>query len=395
MTFRGRPLALSAVALTLGAALFKLAYFVMKMRLGALGGAEALGATTGSLALTGLVFSLSHLGLPDRAMVQAAHAKAEAEGDVAHLHALFLMTAGVASLVVFPVLILTHEDASTALLLGAGALAQHIATVAWLCLRGWGKPWLESTAFALAGVALITLSLRASEPAHVTQAFALSGVAFVVVFGAALARHPALRPTWPRTQRLLPELKKTLPYFVLGVTALWLGTLDIVVLRMLFGGEVTGQLECATLITRTGLQVPWLLGTLVLARWTHTSWSPRGRIARWVITASVLAILASVCALMSEGLIAGLMGVPRAQFSHALTRAALFSPLQYIAVMGLPIGMSVALRGSIQAALLAFVTALFFALALGTWLGPAGVQLGHAIGYAVLVLGLVRAIDRA
>jgi hypothetical protein len=273
--------------------------------------------------------------------------------------------------------------------LGAGALAQHVATVAWLCLRGWGKPWLESTAFTLAGVALITLSLRAREPSQVTQAFALSGVAFIAVFVTALARHPALRPTWPRTSLWLSELKKTLPYFVLGVTALWLGTLDIVVLRMLFGGEVTGQLECATLITRTGLQVPWLLGTLVLARWTHTPWSTRGRIARWVITASVLAILASLCAVLSEGVIAGLMGVP------ALTRAALFSPLQYIAVMGLPIGMSVALRGSIQAALLAFATALFFTLALGFSLGPSGVQLGHAMGYAVLVLVLIRAIDRA
>jgi hypothetical protein len=395
MTLRGRPLALSALALTLSTALFKLAYFVMKMRLGALGGAEALGAATGSLALVGLLFSLSHLGLPDRAMVQAAHAKGEVEGDVADLHALFLMTAGTASLVVLPVLILTSEDTSTALLLGAGALAQHVATVAWLCLRGWGKPWLESTAFTLAGVALITLSLRAREPSQVTQAFALSGVAFIAVFVTALARHPALRPTWPRTSLWLSELKKTLPYFVLGVTALWLGTLDIVVLRMLFGGEVTGQLECATLITRTGLQVPWLLGTLVLARWTHTPWSTRGRIARWVITASVLAILASLCAVLSEGVIAGLMGVPAAQFTHALTRAALFSPLQYIAVMGLPIGMSVALRGSIQAALLAFATALFFTLALGFSLGPSGVQLGHAMGYAVLVLVLIRAIDRA
>ena len=81
MTLRGRPLALSALALTLSTALFKLAYFVMKMRLGALGGAEALGAATGSLAFVGLLFSLSHLGLPDRAMVQAAHAKGEVEGE--------------------------------------------------------------------------------------------------------------------------------------------------------------------------------------------------------------------------------------------------------------------------------------------------------------------------
>ena len=392
---RRRLLALSALLLTMSQAVFKLAYVAMKARMGALGGAEALGAATGSLAIASLVFSLSHGGLPDRAMVQAAKSD-EASGDqVGRLHGLFLLLTLLASLVVFPLLLGTHQDASMAMLFAAGALGQHVTTVTWLSLRGWGKPWLEALALFAAGLALLALCSQATAAHQVASAYAVSGALFVFVLMVALARHPMLRPSWTAPSRWLPELKKTSPFLVLGVTSLWLGSLDIVIVRLLSGGEATGQLECATLVLRTGLQVPWLIGTLVIGRWSSAPLRPRGRIVRWVLVASVLAVLAAMFAQLSEGLVAHLMGVPATSFRAALARAALFSPLQYIAVMGLPIGMSVALRESMWSVLLAFAVALALMLALGSWLGPPGVQVGHAIGYAVLALGLVRSVERA
>jgi hypothetical protein len=368
--------------------------FVMKARVGQLGGAEALGALTGVLTATWMIAALSHLGIPDHAMVRAAVPEEDAERRARARHALFLSTTAVALGLSLGFGILGTSDPWLAGLLVVGAIAQHASSVTLQTLRGLARPGLESASLGLAAAVLLGGAWLASEPRHVGASYLAQGAVFVGALGVGLVALPSLRPAWPSARGALDEVRRSLPIFVVGATAFGLGSSDVILSRLALGDEAVGALSCATMVVRTGFQVPWVIGTLALARARDVG-PARGRFVATLVSVAVLVAVGAAGAALATGELASrALGVPLAEFEDTLRVAALLAPVAYVAVVVLPLGMALALRETVWVTLAAAVVTAATGLGLAGPLGLVGVQVGYALGHLVLGVGLALALSR-
>lgn len=390
---RARPLLTGATILTLTSGAHKAAMFAMRARVGQLGGAEALGALTGALTVTWMVCALSHFGLPDHALVRAAVPDEDAARHARARQALFFVSAMGAFVVSAALMLPTSPDPWLAGALVFGALAQHLASVSLQTLRGWERPSLESLALGVAAALLAGSAWLAADPRSVALGYALQGLVFVAALAWALANVPALRPAWPSAADAWREVRASLPIFVVGVTAFGLGSSDVMTTSFTLGDAAVGQLTCATMVVRTGFQVPWILGTLALARARAAGAARMRMVAALVGIALVLALGAAGTALVTGELAAQAFGVPLAEFEHALRWSAMLAPVTYVPIVLLPLGMALSLRKTLRATLVAALVTATASLGLSRF-GVAGVQLGYAIGHAALALGLLVALRR-
>ncbi|MBX7196669.1 MAG: hypothetical protein K1X94_31745, partial [Sandaracinaceae bacterium] len=178
--------------LTLASGAHKAAMFVMKARLGQLGGAELLGAVTAVLTTTWIVTALCHLGLPDLAMVRSALETTERTRAQAR-HGLDLGTVLVAAAIALALGLGARPDTpALVVLLVLGAIAQHAAAVTLATLRGLAQPRLEAATLAVAASCLVGVSLVADGPLGVAAGFALAGLVFLVAIGVGTRLVPAL-----------------------------------------------------------------------------------------------------------------------------------------------------------------------------------------------------------
>jgi hypothetical protein len=387
-----RRIAAGTTVLTIATAAHKVGLFVMKARLGHLGGAAALGGATGVLTVAWMIAALSHLGIPDHAMVRAAVADEETTHLARARHGLFLLTALGAGLVACVLTVPRAAEPAMAALLVLGAVAQHAAGLAIQTLRGRGRPRLEAISLAAGATAMIVGALVATSPLGVAASYALQGTTFVVSLGIAAIAEPSLRPAWPDLGALRGELTKSLPMFVVGVTALVVGNTDILGAQLVLGDEAVGSLSCATMVVRTGLAVPWLLGTLLVSRVHHADPGPARLAAGLAGTSALLALGGGLAAYLSGGLVSEALGVPLEGFEDALVLAIGLSFASHLAILCLPLAMALALRGAVRATLAALAITGLCTFGLASSAGLAGAQIGHAIGHLSLGLGLLAAL---
>ncbi|MFO0683701.1 MAG: hypothetical protein U0234_16700 [Sandaracinus sp.] len=390
-----RQLVTGASLLTLASGAHKAAMFVMRARVGQLGGAQALGAVTSVLTLTWMISALSHLGLPDHALVRAALPDADAVARGRARHTLFLFSAGLALVLSLGLALPRASDAGLAALLVIGAIAQHASSVTLQTLRGAGRPGLESISLAIAATLLAAGAWLASDSRSVAASYVVSGLVFVGALALGMRTVPALRPAWPRAQAALDEVRRSLPLFVVGVTAFGLGSSDVMVSSYVLGDAAVGRLTCATMVVRTGFQVPWILGTLALAR-IHEAGADRARLIRALaLVAALLGVAAGGTAVLTGELASRAFGVPLAEMDRALVVSAGLAPIVYVAVVLLPLGMALALGPTLRATLAAAAVAVLVSVVLAHTHGIEGVQIGYAIGHLVLAAGIFLGLRRA
>lgn len=389
-----RRLVTGTTVLAIASGAHKAAMFAMRARVGQLGGAEALGAVTGVLTVTWMVCALSHLGMPDHALVRAAVPDRDAEQHARARHTLFFATALAALAVSMALALPGAADPGLAGLLVLGAIAQHLSSVTLQTLRGWERPGLESLALGVAAVLLAASAWLANDARGVAASYAMQGVVFVGALGWGVAKIPSLRPAWPSVAGTLAEVRASLPIFVVGVTAFGLGSSDVMATSFALGDAAVGRMTCATMVVRTGFQVPWILGTLALAR-ARAAGPARMRLVLGLVVVTVLlAAGAGGTALVTGELAARAFGVPLAQFEHALFWSAMLAPVTYVPVVLLPLGMALALARTVRATLAAALVTAIASLGLARF-GVVGVQVGYALGHLVLAIGLLIALRRA
>lgn len=368
--------------------------FVMKARVGHLGGADALGALTSVLTVTWMIAALSHLGLPDQAMVRAAVPDEDPDARARARHSIFLGTAALALVAALMITVPSASDPWLAASLVVGAIAQHASSVALQTLRGLERPGLESSALGLAAALLIGGAWLANEPRHVAASYLAQGGVFVGALVLGAIALPSLRPVWPSARGVLDEVRRSLPIFVVGVTGFGLGNADVILTRLALGDVAVGELSCATMVVRTGFQVPWVIGTLALAR-ARDAGPTRMRLVAMLAGVSLLvAIGASIAALLAGELTSRALGVPLADFEDALWVAAWLAPAAYVAVVMLPLGMALALQDTVKVTLAAFAVTMALGLSLARPMGLSGVQIGYAVGHLALAVGLAIALAR-
>ncbi|MCA9605832.1 MAG: hypothetical protein KC619_09580 [Myxococcales bacterium] len=389
-TDRGRGrygLAVGAVGLTLGTAIQKLAVLATKARAGQLGGTETLGDLTSVLGLAGIVGAVLHFGLPDRAMYAAAAGLAGDDARPGARHGLFLLSAAIASAGSLAGAAWMATDPAFGAAIAVGAGAQHAGTLALVSLRGAGRPRLEAATLSLTGIALLAGAWLAPSPRILGAIFAVQGLLFVAATAVVVRIEPALRPRLRGARAAIEELQGSLPYFVVGSGGLALGMSDVLVARSFLGSGATGELECATVALKAGVQVPWLLSTVWLRR-LHERWrsgEPTPRLGL-VATGGGLGVAAGVAAVLTGPLVAWVFEVPASVFEDALFRAALLAPPVYGAVLLLPIATARAIRATVRVTLAAVGVGVAGAM-LGARFGLAGVQVGQTTGYVVLLVG--------
>lgn len=390
-----RQLVTGASLLALASGAHKVAMFVMRARVGRLGGAEALGSVTSVLTVTWMVSALSHLGMPDHALVRAALPDESALARARARHTLFLVSAFVALALSLALALPRATDAALAALLVIGAIAQHASSVTLQTLRGAGRPGLESISLAIAAALLAAGAWIATDARAVAASYVLSGLVFVGALALGIRSVPALRPARPSLAAALDEVRRSLPLFVVGVTAFGLGSSDVMVSTHALGDAAVGRLTCATMVVRTGFQLPWILGTLALAR-TRDAGVDRARLtAGLALVAALLGAAAGGTAVLTGELASRAFGVPLVEIDGALHVSTLLAPIVYVAVVLLPLGMALALAATLRATLAAAAVAVVTSLALGRTHGIEGVQVGHAAGHAVLAAGIFLGLRRA
>lgn len=390
-----RPLVVGASLLTVASAAHKVAMFVLRARVGQLGGEEALGAVTSVLTATWMVSALSHLGLPDHALVRAALPDEDAERRSRERHTLFLFSAGLALVISLALTVPRAADATLATLLVIGAIAQHGASVTLQTLRGAGRPQLEAISLGVAAALLAGGAWLAADARSVAWSYVAQAAVFVVALAVGARLVPALRPAWPSLAAARAEVRRSLPLFVVGVTAFGLGSSDVMVSSYALGDAAVGRLTCATMVVRTGFQVPWILGTLALSRVADAGASRARFVTGLALVAALLAAGAAATAMLSGDLAARAFGVPREAFDHALVVSSLLAPVAYVAVVLLPLGMALALAPTLRVTLAGAAVAVVASVALARPYGLVGVQIGYALGHLVLALGLFVALRRA
>jgi hypothetical protein len=352
--------------------------------LGHVGGVEAVGVASSVLAMTWVAGSFGSLGLPDRAMYGVA--RDDTDASLGAAHGLFLMLAGAGAVAVLG--IVTGLRMGLALLphaLVLGTFLQHAAAFVFSGLRGASRPRLETVASLLSAVLLLAASSAAlAQPrAHLLPlGFVLAGLVVPMVALLGVRAHPALRPRRPSFRHAVVEVRTGVPYLVVGAGGMLLGTADLIAAQLWLDSERVGLLQCATFVTRTGLNGPWILSVLALK-----ALGERASSTQRVVAASLVAwSLSCVIAWVAIPWIGLGYAVDAVRFSPATYIAIALSLPSYLAVGLMPRAMMRHQTGTVRVfvALGVVAPALFWAGA--ELAGITGLQVAHAAAHAILAV---------
>ena len=163
------------------------------------------------------------------------------------------------------------------LLIVAGSFGNYLVCFSFSGLRGAGRPGLEIVAVLVTSVITVSAALLSREVVTIAWALLAVGVVNALAVVAASALAPELRPRLPDLGGLWPQLKKSLPYLVIGTGSLWLGTADILLVRWHGDSTAVGLLQSGTVLLRAGLFGPWFAGSLLIKPMLEYRRAMRGR----------------------------------------------------------------------------------------------------------------------
>ncbi|MDQ6751714.1 MAG: oligosaccharide flippase family protein [Actinomycetota bacterium] len=168
----------------------------------------------------------------------------------------------------------TGPASSAALLIAFGAAASDAVSLAFeATLTGHGRAGLLPLVRAARGTALVCAVAVATLWHPTPEGFLGASLAGSLLGAGTAAAACALRAVRPKfagaVRRVLPLLRRALPFALLAASYLLYSRIDLVMLGLIDGRHAAGQYGVATRVLETALLVPIYFGSAFLATISH------------------------------------------------------------------------------------------------------------------------------